>query len=94
LVGCTPSAETRSWPKLIPAGLRGLAGRRGYPARRRIAGWLVEIGYFVVGAGMRLDRGRHAKPNPGRASASSAMTERLESVATFDARHMRKGAAE
>ncbi|HLJ84205.1 MAG TPA: hypothetical protein VKT51_08560 [Candidatus Eremiobacteraceae bacterium] len=45
--------------------LARLAGRRGYPARRRIAGWLVELGYFVVDAGMRLDRGRHAKTKSG-----------------------------
>jgi hypothetical protein len=45
--------------------LARLVGRRGYPARSRIAGWLVEIGYFVIGAGMRLDRGSHAKPKPG-----------------------------
>lgn len=45
--------------------LARLAGRRGYPARRRIAGWLVELGYFVVDAGMRLDRGRRTKQKSG-----------------------------
>ncbi|HLJ84218.1 MAG TPA: hypothetical protein VKT51_08625 [Candidatus Eremiobacteraceae bacterium] len=30
----------------------------GKPARRRLAGLLVEIGYFVVNAGIRLDRSR------------------------------------
>jgi hypothetical protein len=33
-----------------------LARHPDHPARRRIAGWLVEIGYFAVGAGIRLDR--------------------------------------
>jgi hypothetical protein len=33
-----------------------LAVHSGNPARRRIAAWLVEFGYFVVGAGIRLDR--------------------------------------
>jgi hypothetical protein len=37
--------------------LARLADPPGYPARRRIAGWLVEIGYLVVGAGIRLNRG-------------------------------------
>jgi hypothetical protein len=37
--------------------LAQLADHPRYPARHRVAEWLVEIGYLVVSAGMRLDRG-------------------------------------
>jgi hypothetical protein len=38
--------------------LARVADHPEHHARRGIAGWLVEIGYIVVNAGIRLDRGR------------------------------------